>query len=137
MTLKGKHALVTGRLDEESARGIALEARRVQEPESRSTTSRHHEGAARDTLERIREARLRRLHRSGRRVPDRRTSARLFADRQAGRSRTLDIFVSNARPRAAGLLPGARWTITLEQWDTAFELPGPSVPDRRAARRRR
>ncbi len=114
MTLKGKHALVTGG-SRGIGRGIALE---LAECGARIAVHYHvNEGAARDTLERIRK------HGSDGFIVQADVSrpediARLFATVKQ-EFQTLDIFVSNARPELPTFYQ-APMTITLDQWDMAL-----------------
>lgn len=114
MTLKGKHALVTGG-SRGIGRGIALE---LAECGARVAVHYHvNEGAARDTLERIRK------HGSDGFIVQADVSrpadiARLFATVKQ-EFQTLDIFVSNARPELPTFYQ-APMTITLDQWDMAL-----------------
>jgi enoyl-[acyl-carrier protein] reductase III len=115
MTLRGKHALVTGG-SRGIGRGIAL---RLAESGAKVAVHYHvNEGAARDTLDRIRKhgadgfvvkadvARMDDVHALFERVR-----------REFG---TLDIFVHNARPELGAFYQGPL-DITLDKWDIALD----------------
>lgn len=115
MSLKGKHALVTGS-SRGIGRGIALKL-----AESGVKVAIHYvlnETAAKDTL-----AQVRKRGSDGFIVQADVTQPEqikaMFA-RVAEEFGELDIFVSNARPEAAAFFQ-APMDITLEQWDTAFD----------------
>lgn len=115
MSLKGKHALITGS-SRGIGRGIALKL-----AENGMKVAIHYvqnETAAKDTLEKVRS------HGSDgfivqadvKKPEEIKTMFRKVADEFG----ELDIFVSNARPEAADFFQGPM-DITLEQWDTAFD----------------
>jgi len=115
MTLKGKHALVTGG-SRGIGRGIALKL-----AESGARVAVHYyanEGAAKDTLERVRKhgADGFIVQADVSRVDDVR---RMFAEVKQ-RFGTLDVFVANARPEAAKFYQKPM-EITLEAWDHAMD----------------
>src|SRR6266850_1055656 len=115
MTLKGKHALVTGG-SRGIGRGIALKL-----AESGARVAVHYyvnEAAAKETLERVRKhgADGFIVQADVSRVEDVR---RMFAEVKQ-RFGTLDVFVANARPEAAKFYQ-APMEITLEAWDHAMD----------------
>src|SRR3989449_8334 len=115
MTLKGKHALVTGG-SRGIGRGIALKL-----AESGARVAVHYyanEGAAKDTLERVRKhgADGFLVQADVSRVDDVR---RMFGEVKQ-RFGTLDVFVANARPEAAKFYQKPM-EITLEAWDHAMD----------------
>src|SRR6202162_2577735 len=115
MSLKGKHALVTGS-SRGIGRGIVLKL-----AENGVKVAIHYvqnEAAAKDTL-----AKVRQLGSDGFTVQadvtkpeDIKKMFKKVAEEFGG----LDIFVSNARPEAAAFFQGPL-DITLEQWDVAFD----------------
>jgi enoyl-[acyl-carrier protein] reductase III len=115
MSLRGKHALVTGG-SRGIGRGIALKL-----AESGARVAVHYyvnEGAAKETLERVRKhgADGFLVQADVSRVDDVR---RMFAEVKQ-RFGTLDVFVANARPEAAKFYQKPM-DITLEAWDHAMD----------------
>ena len=115
MSLKGKHALVTGG-SRGIGRGIALKL-----AESGARVAVHYyvnEAAAKETLERVRKhgADGFIVQADVSRVDDVR---RIFAEVKQ-RFGTLDVFVANARPEAAKFYQKPL-EITLEAWDHAMD----------------
>ena len=114
MSLKGKHALITGS-SRGIGRGIALKL-----AENGVKVAIHYyqnEAAAKETLERVRK------HGSDGFVVQadvsRPEDIRRMFDRVKGEFRTLDIFVSNARPELP-MFYQAPMDITLDKWDMAL-----------------
>jgi enoyl-[acyl-carrier protein] reductase III len=115
MSLKGKHALVTGG-SRGIGRGIAL---KLAEAGARVAIHYHvNEAAAKDTLDRVRKhgADGVLVQADVSRVDDVR---RMFADVKRAFG-TLDVFVANARPEAAKFYQKPL-EITLEAWDHAMD----------------
>jgi len=115
MTLKGKHALVTGG-SRGIGRGIAL---RLAEAGARVAIHYYvNEGAAKETLERVRK------HGSDGFLVQADVSRAQDIQRMFARVRqefgTLDIFVANARPELAKFYQKPM-EITLEAWDHALD----------------
>ena len=115
MSLKGKHALVTGS-SRGIGRGIALKL--AGDGVKVAIHYVQNEAAAKDTL-----AKVRSLGSDGfivqadvKKPEEIKAMFRKVADEFG----ELDIFVSNARPEAADFFR-APMDITLEQWDTAFD----------------
>src|SRR2546426_3367595 len=115
MSLKGKHALVTGG-SRGIGRGVAL---KLAESGARVAVHYHvNEAAAKETLERVRKHGADGfIVRADVSRPD--DVRRMFAQvkTQFG---ALDIFVSNARPEL-GTFYQPPMDITLEQWDMALD----------------
>jgi len=115
MSLKGKHALITG-----SSRGIGRGVA-IKLAEQQANVAVHYyqnEAAAKATLEQVRKLGADGFIVQGDVTKPNDISA--IFDSVKSNFGKLDIFVSNARPEAPTFFQ-APMEITLEQWDTAFD----------------
>ncbi|HEY8853276.1 MAG TPA: SDR family oxidoreductase [Gemmatimonadaceae bacterium] len=115
MSLKGKHALITGS-SRGIGRGIALKL--AENGVKVAIHYVHNEAAAKDTLEKVRKRGSDGfvVQADVTKPDDIKAMFRKVADEFG----ELDIFVSNARPETAAFFQPPM-DITLEQWDTAFD----------------